>query len=93
MSTSHVNDMVTEPRLDAWAPTSSPKWLSFGPDGEQRLMLRGETNLSMVEVQIKTAMRSGEPLVIELQGDDPTTQSRIILNCDVLPFVVLIESV
>ena len=91
MSSLPGNEAVSGARTDSWALTSNPKWLSFSGGGEQSWLLRGDTNLALLEAHIKAAMRSGEPLEVELQPDDPTTQSRVILNCHALAFVVLSE--
>ena len=73
-----------------WAPTASAKWLSFG-DSTDRFLLLEDVSVSMLELQIKAAMRSGDPLSIELQPEVEGTNRHVILNPRVLPYVVVTE--
>jgi hypothetical protein len=84
-------DLSTETFAPApWAPTPSAKWLSFG-DSTDRFLLLEDVSVSMLELQIKAAMRSGDPLSIEVQAQVEETTRHVILNPRVLPYVVVTE--
>jgi hypothetical protein len=49
-------------------------------------------NLEFLEAQIKTAMRGGEALAVEVLDDASTRRQTLILNGRALPFVVLMAT-
>jgi hypothetical protein len=61
------------------------KWLVLG-DSERRWRLPDETNLGHLEARIKAAIRSAEPLAIEVVGDGHALHT-VVLNGRAAPFV------
>jgi hypothetical protein len=72
--------------------SSTCKWLEVGGEqAERRWRLPDDTNLDVLEAQIKAAMSSGEPIGVEVLPDAPSTRRTIVLNGRAMPFVVLSE--
>jgi len=88
MAVSEVHGTPARPAAAA-AVVPTPKWLVIGESGA-RWRLPDETNLDHLEVVIRAAIRSGEPLSIEVE-DDSVARTCIVLNGRSLAFVVLSE--
>ena len=79
------------PRDDSSPECSRAKWLALGGIPGQAWPLHDDTNLDVLEVQIKTAMRSGDALTVELPSDEESIGRRLVLNGNALPVVLLFE--
>jgi hypothetical protein len=89
VATSSVESALPVPASGAPA-ADTQKWLVFGDSGA-RWPLPDDADLNYLEAVIKAAMRGGEPLTIEVRGDDPAIRSYVVLNGKALGFVVLCE--
>jgi hypothetical protein len=89
MAVSRLDGIPAEPAAADEAP-ASPKWLMLGEAG-MRWRLPDDTNLDHLEVMIRAAIRGGEPVSIEVQGDGTALRSCLVLNGRSLRFVVLSE--
>jgi hypothetical protein len=67
------------------------KWLAIGGLTNSRWRLPDDANLDFLEAQIKTAMRAGDSITVDIVDEEPFTERRLLLNGSALPFVVLIE--
>jgi hypothetical protein len=89
VATSSVESALPGP--DSGAPAAgTQKWLELGDSGA-RWRLPDDADVNYLEAVIKAAMRGGEPLTIEVRGDDPAIRSYVVLNGKALGFVVLCE--
>jgi hypothetical protein len=89
MATPEIDGAVPDP-TSATARPLTQKWLAFG-DSAASWRLPDDTNLDHLEALIKAAMRSADPLAIEVQDDTTTNRTCLVLNGRALPFVVLSE--
>ena len=76
--------------VSAAAPPTTEKWLTLA-QADASWRLSEDQNLDLLNALIKAAMRSGDPLTVEVQGETPTHRISLILNGRALPFVVLSE--
>jgi hypothetical protein len=73
--------------------SSTSTWLALATaHGQQRWRLAEDANVEFLEAQIKTAMRGGEALAVEVLDDASSRRQTLILNGRALPFVVLIAT-
>ena len=68
------------PRDDSSPECSSANGLGLAGIPGQAWPLHDDTNLDVLEVQIKTAMRSGDALTVELPPDEESIGRRLVLN-------------
>jgi hypothetical protein len=87
--TPEVGEARAELVLDV-APPLTQKWLTLSESDASWRLPEG-TNLDHLEALIKAAMRSGDPLDVEVEGESPAHRMCLLLNGRALPFVVLSE--
>lgn len=64
------------------------KWLALGGESWR---LPDATNLDHLEALIKSAMRGGDSLTVEVRCDGMAKRRTLVLNGQALPFVELVE--
>lgn len=86
---SETTESWAEPASIA-APASMQKWLTLG-ESRVSWQLPDDTSLDLLEALIKAAMRSGDPLTVEVEGAQRGHRVSLVLNGRAMPFVVLSE--
>jgi hypothetical protein len=89
----HDVEMRLQRMVDQVSVVAAPareKWLTLSAS-DASWRLPDDANLDHLEALIKAAMRSSDPLTVEVQGETPAHRMCLLLNGSALPFAVLSE--